>query len=331
LPLPGWALLICMLAPWLFPVKVYAAEQVEPRITILSTMVANFSGEGEWGFSAVVETEQESILFDTGFKSHTVLNNAKLLGVDLSWIEKVVLTHFHTDHTGGLLTLREAFRAENEQALSKVYVAKGFFQQRFTNAGTPVYSLPAQSFTRSFSTPEAFKNAGEALGIEFIVIDEPTEIAPGMILSGPIERVHDEKNVSPGRFLKSPAGALTPDHIPESQVMGIHTNKGWVLVSGCGHAGIVNASEALKRIEDKPIHLGVGGFHLFRASDQVIDWTASQLQTFGLQKFVGAHCTGAYATHRIADLLDISRKDVSIGAIGTQIEAELSIRKASID
>jgi len=251
--------------------------------------------------------------------------------VDLSWIEKVVLTHFHSDHTGGLLTLRETFRAENEKALSKVYVAKGFFKQRYSSDGRSIYSLPGQTFTQNFSSPDAFKNAAQALGIEFIVIDEPTVIAPGMILSGPIERVHDEKNVSPGIFLKASDGSLVPDYIPESQVLGIHTKQGWTLVSGCGHAGIVNASEALKRIEDKPIHLGVGGFHLFQASDQVIDWTASQMETFGYKKFVGAHCTGAHATHRIADLLNISRADLSIGAIGTQIAEDLSIRRASID
>jgi len=324
-------LFLCFFSGCLNPASARAAEQVEPHITILSTMVANFTGEGEWGFAALVETETEDILFDTGFKSHTVLNNARSLGVDLSWIEKVVLSHFHSDHTGGLLTLREAFRAENEKALGKVYVAKGFFTQRFSSDGAPIYSLPNQSFTRNFSSPGAFKNAAEALGIEFIVIDEPTLIAPGMILSGPIERMHDEKNVSPGIFLKASDGSLVPDHIPESQVLGIHTNKGWTLVSGCGHAGIVNASEALKRIEDKPIYLGVGGFHLFTASDRVIDWTASQLDAFGYKKFVGAHCTGAHATHRIADLLNISRKDVSIGAIGTQITEGLSIRRASID
>ena len=63
------------------------AEKTRPEITILSTMVANLMGEGEWGFSALIETPGGSVLFDTGFKSETVLNNAKLLGVDLSATE----------------------------------------------------------------------------------------------------------------------------------------------------------------------------------------------------------------------------------------------------
>ena len=79
-----------------------------PETTILSTMVANFLGIGEWGFSLLLEYDDESILLDTGFKSDTVSRNAKLLQQDLSRVSKVILTHFHTDHTGGLLTLRES-------------------------------------------------------------------------------------------------------------------------------------------------------------------------------------------------------------------------------
>ncbi len=302
-----------------------------PKITILSTMVANFSGEGEWGFSALVENGDEHILFDTGFKAHTVLNNAKSLGVDLSVVEKVVLTHFHSDHTGGLLTLRETYRAVNPAALSTVYVAEGFFQQRFRADGTLVYSLPNQQFTRNFATPAGFKQAAEALGIRFVIVDRPQQISPGMFLSGPIPRVHDERNVSPGFFLKQADGALTADYVPESQVLAAQTDKGWLMVSGCGHAGIVNASEQLKRMRDQPIHFGVGGFHLLNASDTVVDWTAGQLQKFGYQKLIGAHCTGAHATHRIADLLALPRAHVSIGAVGTRVEAGSKIVRASID
>lgn len=306
------------------------AEEQPPEITILSTMVANFTGVGEWGFSALIEGEGAPILFDTGFKAETVLTNARLLGKDLSTIEKVVLTHFHTDHTGGLLTLREAFMEKNDKAISVVYVAKGFFEQRYSIDGTPMYSLPNPGFTRSFTDPAKFKAAAEALGVQFTEIDGPTEIAPGMLLTGPIERVHDERNVNPGFFLKT-EGSMTPDTLPESQVLGIRTTDGWILVSGCGHAGIVNASEKLRQIDNKPVLVGVGGFHLFRASDETISWTAEKLRAFGLKKLVGAHCTGAHATAKIAQTLNLPRANVSIGAIGTKIDRTMTIVPASID
>ena len=75
-------------------------------------MLTSDEGIGEWGFSAVVEADGHRILFDTGARPDTVLNNAKELGVDLANITEVVLSHNHSDHTGGLMTLRRACLAE---------------------------------------------------------------------------------------------------------------------------------------------------------------------------------------------------------------------------
>src|SRR5205814_6233262 len=82
------------------------------RVLVLSTMLAD-EGVGEWGYAALVEVDGHRILFDTGARPDTVLTNAKELGVDLSTITDVVLSHNHDDHTGGLLTLRRTFARKN--------------------------------------------------------------------------------------------------------------------------------------------------------------------------------------------------------------------------
>ena len=79
------------------------ADLAKYEITVLATNIANYGGFGEWSFSALYESGEESILFDTGFHEDTVIHNAQLLKKDLSKVEKVVLSHFHSDHTGGLL------------------------------------------------------------------------------------------------------------------------------------------------------------------------------------------------------------------------------------
>lgn len=307
-----------------------SAEKVKPEITILSTMVANYLGEGEWGFSALIETSEKSILFDSGFKANTVLNNARALNIDLASVEDVVLTHFHSDHTGGLLTLRRAFKDKNPRAFSRIYVGRGFFLQRYNTAHEKVYSLSNPDFTENYKTPMAFRQALEKEGVQFIVVDDVMELAEGVFLTGPISRIHPEKNVSPGFYLKTVDGYVA-DTVPESQVIGIDTSEGWLLVSGCGHAGIINASEQLNRIKKQPIHMGIGGFHLFRATEKTILWTADRLNDFGYKKIVGAHCTGAYATHRLAQLLGFPRPNVSIGAIGTRVTHDMTIIPASIE
>ncbi|MEM7016746.1 MAG: MBL fold metallo-hydrolase [Pseudomonadota bacterium] len=323
-------LIICTLVSSLGLCPIAHAQTSQPEITLLSTMVANFTGEGEWGFSALLETPTATILFDTGFKENTVLNNAKMLKKDLSKVEIVILSHFHTDHTGGLLKLRKTHSKTNPKAFSKVYVGKGFFEQRYDKSGKSIYSLSGPRFSEQFQYAKDFKAAAETLGIQFIVVEQRTEIGAGLVLTGPIERVHDEKNVSPGFFLKQ-GDKLIPDNVPESQALGIQTEHGWLLLSGCGHAGIINASEQLRKIREQPIYIGVGGFHLFRANDDTVSWTATKLKSFGLQKLVGAHCTGAHATFKLAQLLNLPRKHVSIGAIGTRVDSNLNIISASIE
>ena len=78
------------------------------KITILSTMLSDFY-TGEWGFSALIEFDDKKILFDTGSRENTVLNNAKELNIDLNGIENVYLSHNHKDHTGGLINLKKNF------------------------------------------------------------------------------------------------------------------------------------------------------------------------------------------------------------------------------
>ena len=300
-----------------------------PRITLLSTMLANLSGTGEWGFSALIETQAGSVLFDTGFKQSTVWDNSQSLQVDLSGVNQVVLTHYHTDHVGGLLHLRRQLMHKYPQALSRVFVGKGFFQQRYTKNGKRAYSLDKSINPDYFENPQYFRRAAEALGIVFTVVEAPREILPGVHLTGPIIRHHDERNVNPGRFLN--AAATQIDNIPESQFVGLRTEKGWLMVSGCGHAGIVNATAALRAIEPRPVVMGVGGFHLFRASEEVLDWTAEHLEAAGLQSFVGAHCTGTGATYHLKEQLNLPASKVSIGAVGTQIDASLTIIRSSVE
>ena len=80
------------------------------KVTLLSSMVVDYLGDnegvGEWGFAALVEVDGRRILFDTGAHPGTVLTNARALGLELSDVTDVVLSHFHDDHTGGLLALR---------------------------------------------------------------------------------------------------------------------------------------------------------------------------------------------------------------------------------
>ena len=100
-----------LVAPARGPVGSCLPGQIAARPSALHHAYRD-DGIGEWGFAAVVEVDGHRILFDTGARPDTVLNNAKELGVDLSNITDVVLSHNHADHTGGLMTLRRAARGK---------------------------------------------------------------------------------------------------------------------------------------------------------------------------------------------------------------------------
>src|SRR3989449_6978979 len=112
------------------PIRPASAHRVNSvHITVLSTMLAD-KGVGEWGFAALIEADGHRLLFDTGDRPETVLQNARELGIDLSTVTEVVLSHHHGDHTGGLLALRRELAKANPAALSRIHVAPGIFVSR---------------------------------------------------------------------------------------------------------------------------------------------------------------------------------------------------------
>jgi 7,8-dihydropterin-6-yl-methyl-4-(beta-D-ribofuranosyl)aminobenzene 5'-phosphate synthase len=296
------AVLLVLAAPCLFGQSPAHGAVQNLKITVLSTMLSD-NGIGEWGFAALVETDGHRILVDTGAKPDTVLLNARELNLDLSDVREVVLTHNHDDHVGGLLTLRREFMKKNPAALSIVHVGKGIF-----------YSRPKDG--REENVMLALRKEYEATGGKFVEHDGPAELFPGAWLTGPIPRPYPERNWSVTGKVQTPSG-LVEDNIPEDQSLVLNTNKGLVVVSGCGHAGIVNTlTFAEKQFPSTPVYALVGGFHLFAATDEQLDWTADKLKGFGVSYLIGAHCTGIEAVYRIRQKLDLPRHSAVVGAVG---------------
>ncbi|MCX2743778.1 MBL fold metallo-hydrolase [Mangrovivirga sp. M17] len=283
------------------------------KITTLSTMLAN-RGLGEWGYSALVEVDRKKILFDTGSKPETVLKNAKELGIDLSDVEDVFLSHNHRDHTGGLLTLRKELKKVNPKALSRVHVGMGIFSHREDRENHML----------------SMKKELEADGVEFIIYSNQHELFPGVWITGPIERIHEERNWSGNVQIKTDNGTIE-DNIPEDQSLVIDTEDGFVLISGCGHAGIINTIEHVRlNIHEEKVFAAIGGFHLVNASDEHLKWTADKLLEFGVSKIIGAHCTGINSLYMLRTMLNMSRSDAVVGSVGDSFDLKNGIQAGYI-
>jgi len=284
------------------------------KVTTLSTMLVNGKGVGEWGYSALVEVDGKKILFDTGARPETVLQNANEMGIDLSDVEDVFLSHNHWDHTGGLLTLRKELKKSNPNALKRVHVGAGIFSKRVNSDNTLL----------------ATKEALESDNVEFLIYSEQHELFPGVWITGPVKRVHDERNWSGNGQIETTNG-IVEDNIPEDQSLVIDTQDGFVLISGCGHAGLVNTLEHIRaNISQEKVFTIIGGFHLIAATDEQLKWTAGQLENFGVLKIIGSHCTGINALYTLKDLMSLDRKNAVVGSVGDIFDLENGIKAGII-
>ena len=310
-----------------FVIPAFAAEGErhkvkDLKITILSTMMTEV-GVGEWGFSALVEADGHRILFDTGLRPDTVLQNARSMRIDLSDVEEIVLSHNHGDHTGGLVRLRQELGAENDNAMLTAHVAPAIFWER-----------PGANRAWAMAPRKAeFESAGG----RFVEHEQAVEIYPGIWLTGPVPRRYPEKNYGfwvDGEHkvgqVASPDG-LIDDNIPESMSMVINTEEGLVVISGCGHAGLVNTLEYATAITGTDnIHAAIGGFHLLQASNAHLEWTANKLVDLEVGNLVGAHCTGLEPVYRIRNLLDLDRSTAVVGATGASFSLAGGIEPLSL-
>ena len=111
----------------------------------------------------------------------------------------------------------------------------------------------------------------------------------------------------------------------------LDTEKGLVVVTGCGHAGVVNILEfARTSVREAPVLAVVGGLHLFPADEASLDWTASQLKTIGVANLVGAHCTGVDAVYTLRSKLGLNRRTCVVGAVGAGFDLETGISPGTI-
>jgi 7,8-dihydropterin-6-yl-methyl-4-(beta-D-ribofuranosyl)aminobenzene 5'-phosphate synthase len=294
---------LCLALIFLAPQAALATQVKALKVTVLSTMLTSGDEIAEWGYAALVEVDGRRILFDTGAKPDTVLTNAKLMGIDLSTVEEVVISHNHGDHTGGLMTLRRELMKVNPKALAQVHVAEGFFLPQVGDG--PRNELNHQ------------KAAFEATGGRFIVHRGPHELAPGVWLTGPVPRRTQEHNYPPSLRVQLSSGPA-PDTVPEDQAMVFETADGPVILTGCGHAGIVNIVEDANALtHTKTVLAVIGGLHIFAASDATLAWTGEQLKAVGLRYLLAGHCTGLEATWRLRQITGLDRRTAAYGAVGS--------------
>jgi 7,8-dihydropterin-6-yl-methyl-4-(beta-D-ribofuranosyl)aminobenzene 5'-phosphate synthase len=247
------------------------------------------------GLSVLVDvfegSSQHRFLFDTGHVPATVPWNVESLGLCLQTVEAVVIGHGHHDHFGGLIRL---YQDDLIPRTAPLHVHPEVFSQRFVD-------LREEGWARM---PQLTRTPLNHLGVRIHENRKPSLLPFGLaLLTGEVERVTDfECGFPPGRRFED--GEIRPDTmVPDEQALILNIkNKGLVIISSCGHPGIINTILYARTLTgERKVYFVIGGLHLSgKIFEPVIEPTMTEMKKLAPEMLAPCHCTGWKAVNCFA-------------------------------
>jgi len=259
---------------------------MEVKITTLSENTAGMGDFlGEWGLSILIEADDTTILFDTG-KSISAAYNADSLKIDLNKVNKIVLSHGHYDHTGGLSNVLRRIGKEIEIiAHPDIWQAK--------------YSRRKNEPDRHIGIPFQQREL-ESLGARFTLTKKPFKITDSIMTTGEVPMITDFEQIDEGLYVKEESG-WQPDKLLDDQALIIKTEGELVVILGCAHRGMINTLYHARKLTGvEKIRAVIGGSHLIGVSEERLWQTIAALQEIGAQRLGLCHCTDLPAASLLA-------------------------------
>lgn len=249
----------------------------------------------EHGFSALITVQRagrtHQILFDAGLNPDTLVTNMRRLRLDPRDVEIIVLSHGHSDHTTGL----DGFiRAVGRPSLPVVIHPDAWNRRRLAIPGRDPVEMPTPS-----------RRALEGAGLEIIEERQPSFLLDhSVLITGEVDRTSGfEPGFPPQQAFRD--GRWEPDPLVlDDQALILHVaGKGLVVLTGCGHAGIVNITRYARRLTGiDEVYAVLGGFHLGGPIfEPLIPRVCDELAILSPTVIVPAHCTGWAAQRALAD------------------------------
>jgi 7,8-dihydropterin-6-yl-methyl-4-(beta-D-ribofuranosyl)aminobenzene 5'-phosphate synthase len=248
----------------------------------------------EHGFSCLVTMEKAGrvirILFDAGVTPDGLVENMRRLDISRRDIDIIVLSHGHWDHTTGMDGLVSELRSPNVPVL----IHPDFWSRRRI-------ALPGRE---PIELPSTSRGALEGAGFEVVEQQQPSFLLDGSVLiTGEVDRTTDfEQGFPVHEAYRSARWHPDPLILDDQALVANVRGRGLVVLTGCGHSGIVNIVRYARKLTgEDSIHAVVGGFHLSGPwFERVIEPTCDALAGFSPEYLVPTHCTGRRAIHAIA-------------------------------
>ena len=229
---------------------------------------------GEHGLSLYIETADMKLLLDAG-QTDAFISNAEALGIDLSLLDAVVLSHGHYDHGGGLEVLYDKLAA----LTPPLFAGQGFDAPRRARNGNHLNDIGLTSAALPGHSPSPMLvSAIEKLGTSAYILP-------------PAENMDGTEPLARFRVIQD--GGEKLDNFNDELSLVFDEKDGMVIVTGCAHRGILNiAHAAMAAFPGKPIKALVGGFHLVDVADGELAGIAKTIALLEPKAVFCAHCTG---------------------------------------
>ncbi|NMC77807.1 MAG: MBL fold metallo-hydrolase [Chloroflexi bacterium] len=255
---------------------------------------------GEHGLSFLVETEQQSVLFDAGTTPTVMEHNLKLLGKDLSQVSHVILSHAHYDHTGALGWVLQQTRNPVLVADPDVFVSR--FSRRdgkLKPTGVPIEKAEAEAHA------------------QLLLTEEMVKIGDGITVTGRVPRLNPYEVSNPKMVIQQGEDLATDEFLDDRSLI-LETEKGIVVLLGCCHAGLINTLVYVRQHFDAPILAIAGGTHLLEASPERLAWTIEEMESkYHPERLYFNHCTGMEAQVAFRNALGARAQSLPAGEVLT--------------
>jgi len=240
---------------------------------------------GEPGFSCYIEDEKERILFDTG-RTDLVIKNAEKMGIDLTDVTKIVLSHGHDDHTGGIPFL--------PRMQAELIAHPSAFIERIENGKNSGCPLTLDKLKSQFKV---------------ISSSEPLKISSHFTFLGEIPSLNDfEIRKQFGTYSKK--SEKIPDYVMDDSALVYENNNGIYIITGCSHSGICNIVEYAQKLFKKQVIGIIGGFHMNNI-DSRLEKTIAYLKSQNVHELMPCHCTSFPVRCAINKVIPV--KEVGVG------------------
>ena len=247
--------------------------------TIIDNCVYGHILQAEHGLSVYIEKNGYKYLFDTG-SSDLFLHNARVLHIDLTEVDYLILSHGHGDHAGGL----RAFMRQNQKA--KIIVNKGFFDRKFKG-----------------DRENGVRHPDELDRSRFLTFDTTTLLHEGIYIC-PVIHIFNPADTHFSQFVVERGGTRIPDDFIDEQALVIREGNDLTLLSACSHRGITNIIRSIMpQFEGYHLRQVVGGFHIHMAGEEQCNLIAQFFQQYPECRIGVCHCSGVDQFARLYSLL----------------------------